>query len=177
MLAACSVGLTSAACVARLAALYRGPDLVVLVDDGGERALAALVPAADRGHPRAGLLSEVELDLEARLLAWAAAPRVAARVSTAAGFLFAALAFRTILDVDAPVDGASGAVLTGLLQALAPMLWGMVGLATALAADRLARARVKELRRAYARLAGLMCVAGAPLVRHELVGNRGDRVA
>ncbi len=150
---------------------------MVLVDAGGERALAALVPAADQGNPRAWLLSEVELDLEARLVGWAAAPRVAARASTAAGFLFAALAFRTILDVEGPAEGASGAVLAGVLQALAPMLWGMLGLATALAADRLARARAKELRRASARLAGLMCVARLPLVSHELVENCDDRVA
>jgi hypothetical protein len=177
VLAACCVALAVAPCVARLAALYEGPDPLGLLEHGGERALRALLPAADQDSRLAWVLSEAELDLEARLLHWAAAPRVAARVSVAAGFLFAALSFRTILDAEAPVDADGGALLAGVCYAAAPMLWGMAGLATALAADHHARVRAKELRRASALLAGLMCVPGAPLVRHELAENRGDRVA
>ena len=164
-LAALCVLITTASCGARLAALYRGPDLVTFADRGGDCALRAL--HFEEGN-REWILSEFELDLEARLSSWAAAPRVAARASMAIGFLFAALSFRTILDENISAEDANGALLKGVLLAVAPVLWGMVGLAGALTTDRLARARVHALRRAGARLEALMCASVAGLSAHEL---------
>lgn len=155
-LSACTVALTTASCVARLAALYRGPDIVVLVDGGGA-SLRAL--RLDSGDPTL-LLSEFELDLEAQLGSWAAAPRVTARVSMAVGVLFAALSLRTVLD-GASSSEEGTALVEGVMQAIAPMVWGIVGLGVALTTDRLARARTQELRRAAAQIVGLMCVPRA----------------
>ncbi len=153
-LAASCVALTTGSCIARLQVLYRDRDIATIAASGGAAAFRVL---ASENANLDDLRSEFELDLEARLGSWAAAPRVAARISMAIGVLFAALSLRTVLNGDvSAADEATTTLVDGVLQSVAPMLWGIVGLSAALTTDRIARARAAELRRAGAQLVGLM---------------------